>query len=85
MSNRVYTQITLKFPVDKDRFRQVLSCIENRDRAKYRTQAEYVTAAVLHFEGNADAQKDEEGELIRLVRAIDEKTDLLVKEHHADG
>jgi len=59
MSYRSYTQITLKFPTDKERFREVISCINGRDTEKYRTQADYVTAAVLQFEGNAAAQEKE--------------------------
>ena len=47
-----FTQLTVKFPVNRERYVKALECISGRDKLKYRTMADYLTAAVLCFEEN---------------------------------
>lgn len=65
-----YTQLTVKFPASKERYRMAVECINDRDRSIFHTQADYLTAAVLSFE---DRLSDEETSL----RMIYEKLQLL--------
>jgi len=46
-----YKQISLKFPTGNERYRQALECIEKRDTARFKTQVDYITTAILFFEG----------------------------------
>ena len=76
-----FTQMTVKFPVNKERYLQAIEHITGRDKLKYRTQADYITAAVLYFEENfsddTTALKriyDRTGEILeRIVELCDEK------------
>lgn len=75
-----YTQLTVKFPNTKERYRQAVEYILDRDRAKYRTQAEYLTAAILFFEGSALDEQNLIRRMEDIVLRIDQKVDRLCNE-----
>jgi len=77
-----YVQMTLKFPTGtgKDRYRQAMECIENRDRGKYKTQAEYVTSAVIAFEDENGDFSETTAKLVRMVEELNRKVDRLINE-----
>ena len=52
MARDPFIQVTLKFPTGKERYRQAVELLSERDKGMYPTQADYVAAAILVFEGN---------------------------------
>lgn len=72
-----YTQLTVKFPNTKERYRQAVECILERDRTKYRTQAEYLTAAILSFEGSTFDEQTSLRRIGELAERINQKVELL--------
>ena len=83
MISKSYTQLTLRIPTGKDSYRQAVECIENRDRAKYRTQAEYITAAILALEGRKSEEMISMGNIAAELHEIKEKIDRLCHEQEA--
>ena len=77
-----YVQMTLKFPVGtgKDRYRQAVDCIENRDRGKYKSQAEYITSAVIAFEDDDGESAEAATKIIRMIEELSRKVDRLADE-----
>ncbi len=80
MKNGSYTQMTIKFPMNRERFCQAVDCIENRDRSRFRTQAEYLTAAILFFEGKLADDQTSLQQIFMKVQEIDEKVEMLRNE-----
>ena len=76
--NGSYIQLTVKFPTGKERYRQAVECIQERDKGKYPSLADYLTAAVLFFEGNLSDERDALSQILLAVRQIDEKTEKLL-------
>lgn len=66
--------MTIKFPVNKERYRQAIECINERDRNKFRTQADYITAAVLSYEGKVS---DDEASIPLLYQKMNELTAIM--------
>ena len=75
-----YTQLTIKFPTGKERFRQAIECIDQRDRSRFKSQADYITAAILDFEGKVVDQRNILNEILGQVSAIQEKVDVIYNE-----
>ena len=73
--NGSYVQLTVKFPTGKERYRQALECITTRDKGQYPTLADYVTAAVLFFEGNLADERNALSQIMVAVNEINEKAD----------
>ena len=61
----------------KERYRQAVECILERDRAKYRTQAEYLTAAILSFEGSTFDEQTSLRRIGELAERINQKVEML--------
>ena len=75
-----YTQITIKFPASKERYRQAVECLNERDRSVFKTQADYLTAAILSFEGKLADDHTALSQIYQKVTVIEEKVDRLCDE-----
>ena len=75
MLKGTYTQITVKFPTTKERYRQALECLDERDKSKYHTQADYLTEAVLSLEGKRTPEEIMLSEISDRIDALTEKLD----------
>ena len=71
-----YVQLTVKFPTGRERYRQAVECVSGRDRGIYPTQADYLTAAILAFEGNLLDERTSLNlimqEMVKIGQRIDE-------------
>lgn len=76
MGKESYTQMTVKFPSGKERYRQAVECINGRDRSKYRTQADYIAAAVLYFEGSLADEKASLNRIVEMLQKMDAKMEM---------
>ena len=74
MGRESYVQMTVKFPMGKERYRQAVECISGRYTGAFRTQADYITAAVLYFEGRLS---DERISLNQILDKLQEMEDIL--------
>ena len=72
-----YTQLTIKFPTGKERYRHAVECIDERDRSLYKSQADYITAAILSFEGKRVDERSTLEQICEQVAAIREKVDVI--------
>ena len=79
MSNISYTQYSIRFPHTKERYRQAIACMNERDRALYPTQADYLTSAILFFEGNISDERTSNELLLEEIKALGEKIDRLLR------
>ena len=75
-----YTQLTIKFPTGKERYRYAIECIDQRDRSQFRSQADYIAAAILDFEGKAADERSILSQIQEQVTAIREKVDVIYDE-----
>ena len=75
-----FTQITIKFPVNKERYIKAIECISGRDKLRYRTQADYITAAVLYFEESLADEHVAMEKIYEKVLEISEKVGKLYDE-----
>ena len=85
MLNGSYTQMTVKFPMSQERFRQAVECIDGRDRIKYRTQAEYLAAAILSFEGKYAGEQTSMNQIFSVLQELSRKVDELCDEKKNGG
>ena len=77
MGKETYIQMTVKFPSGKERYRQAVECINERDRSKYRTQADYIAEAVLYFEGSLADEKASLKRIVEMLQGMEEKMEML--------
>ena len=77
MGKEAYTQMTVKFPSGKERYRQAVDCINGRDRSRYRTQADYIAAAVLYFEGSLADEKASLNRIVEMLQGVEAKMEML--------
>ena len=70
-----YMQLTVKFPTTKERYRQAVECVAERDKGIYPTQADYLTSAILFFEGKLTDERTSLSQILEAVRMILEKLD----------
>lgn len=75
MKSGTFTQMTVKFPMNRDRFCQAVDFIASRDRNRYRTQADYMTAAILAFEDQESERKDLLDRIYQKIQEIEKKVD----------
>ena len=75
-----FTQLTVKFPVNRERYLKALESISGRDKIKYKTQADYITAAVLYFEENFADETVALKKIYEKVEEISEKVGELCDE-----
>ena len=72
-----FIQMTIKFPINKERYRQAIDCITDRDRAKFRTQADYVTTAILSYEGHLSDEAASLEMIYSKLKELSEKVEAL--------
>ena len=80
-----YRQLSVKFPTGKERYRQALECINARDRGRYKTLADYITSAVLFFEGNISDERTGMEQILQAVKAVEKKADEILYEQKKRG
>ena len=54
-----------------------VECINGRDRSQYRTQADYIAAAVLYFEGSLADEKASLSRIVKMLQKMEEKMEIL--------
>ena len=80
MARAPFIQLTLKFPTGKERYRQAVELVAERDKGKYPTQADYVTAAILAFEGNLSDERTSLNLIMQEIVKIGEKMEEICDE-----
>lgn len=86
MAKEPYVQLSAKFPTRKERYRQAVDLVTERDKGIYPTQADYLTAAILAFEGKLSDERTSLNqimqEVLRIGRRVDEIYDDEKKRNH---
>ena len=80
--SKAYTQLTLRIPMGKERYRQAVECLEMRDRSMYRTQADYITAAILALEGIKSEETASLEEILEELQKMNEKISRICDEEN---
>ena len=77
MANAAYFQLSVKFPMGRERYRQAIDLILERDKGKYPTQADYLAAAILAFEGKISDERTSLSQIMEAVLQVKEKVEEL--------
>ena len=73
MTREPYVQFTVKFPTGKERYRQAVELITDRDKGVYPRLADYLTTAILAFEGNLSDERTNLNLIMQEILKISEK------------
>ena len=74
-----YVQLTVKFPTGRERYRQAVECVSGRDRGIYPTQADYLTAAILAFEGSMLDERTSLAQIMEELKGRGRKADEILE------